>query len=282
MMPANGPLISVIVATYNAAGMLPRCMDSVFGQTYENCELIIMDGGSTDGTVEIIRANSDRVTYWESKPDRGVYHAWNKALKRANGDWVCFLGADDYFWSSDVLEKLVPHLEAAEERGVRVVYGQLAVLTSGNRVLEITGLPWQLVRGRFLKEMSLPHVGAMHHRSLFEDHGAFDESFRIAGDYELLLRELKDNGAHFAEGVIIAGMPLGGVSTDPRLQLADIREVARARRKNGVPGVSLPLLRRRIRAVIRAAIAKVIGLHLTNRFVDLYRVCTGKPRKWTA
>ena len=281
-MVGSPPRITVIVATFNAAQTLQRCLDSIAGQTYPNTELIVMDGASTDGTVEIIEANSDKVSYWESELDRGVYHAWNKALDHASGEWICFLGADDYFWQSDVLERLEPHLEKASAQRVRVVYGRVAVMTSKGKLLETAGKPWESVRKRFRQEMTIPHVGALHYRSLFEVHGRFDESFRIAGDYDLLLRELKSHAARFVSDVIVAGMQLGGLSSMPEFQLSDIREVAHARRKNGISGLSPRLWRRVIRAWIRLLVSKLVGSETTNRLVDLYRLGTGKPRKWTA
>ena len=91
------PLISIIVAVYNGEKTLQRCIDSVFSQTYPHKELIIIDGGSTDGTVDILQTNNDKITYWKSEPDNGIYQAWNKALDHAKSDWICFLGSDDYF-----------------------------------------------------------------------------------------------------------------------------------------------------------------------------------------
>ena len=96
------PKISIIVAVYNSKKTLQRCIDSVFSQTYPHKELIIIDGGSTDGTVDILRANNDKITYWKSEPDNGIYQAWNKALDHAKSDWICFLGADDYLWKPKV------------------------------------------------------------------------------------------------------------------------------------------------------------------------------------
>src|SRR3990170_1119466 len=100
------PLFTIIVATLNSAHRLPRCIASFAGQTYPRRELIVMDGGSTDGTVDIIRTQGPAVAYWESSPDRGIYHAWNKALAHAHGEWICFLGADDYFWSPTSLSRV--------------------------------------------------------------------------------------------------------------------------------------------------------------------------------
>ncbi len=86
-MKEQNPLISVIMAVYNGADSVRRCIDSVSAQTYQNRELIIIDGGSQDGTTDILKKNNDKITYWESKKDRGIYHAWNKALKHARGEW---------------------------------------------------------------------------------------------------------------------------------------------------------------------------------------------------
>jgi len=277
----NQPLISVIVAVFNAAKTLQRCIDSVMGQTYQHKELIIIDGGSTDGTVEILKANSDKITYWESKPDRGIYHAWNKALGRAEGEWICFLGGDDYFWQRNVLECVVPHLRQAAAVQVGVVYGRLAIVNAKGEILEMEGQPWEDSERRFQQEMAIPHVGTMHHQSLFARHGLFDESFRIAADYDFLLRELKSHRATFVPGLIIAGMQLGGGSSIPSQQFLAIREVARARRNNEITSLSPRLFKRLIRALVRLGISKVVGERATDLLVDCYRVGTGKPRKWT-
>ena len=91
----NHPTVSIIVATFNAEVTLERCLQSIFDQAATQWELMVVDGGSSDRTVESSGANSDRITYWHSKPDAGIYDAWNQALERARGDYVCFLGADD-------------------------------------------------------------------------------------------------------------------------------------------------------------------------------------------
>ena len=125
--PAN-PVVTVVVAVRNGARSLQRCIVSVAGQTLTAHELIVMDGGSSDGTVEILKANAEKIGYWESSPDRGIFHAWNKAVARARGDWICFLGADDYLWSPDTLEQFYPHLEGALPAH-KVVYGTVAVVS---------------------------------------------------------------------------------------------------------------------------------------------------------
>jgi glycosyltransferase involved in cell wall biosynthesis len=94
----SAPLISIIVAVFNGAKTLQQCIDSVILQTYPNRELIIIDGGSKDGTVDLLKANSKQISYWISEPDHGVYNAWNKGLSQAKGDRMIIFGMHRY-WS---------------------------------------------------------------------------------------------------------------------------------------------------------------------------------------
>src|SRR6202050_3332724 len=98
--------VSVIVAVLNRASTLQRCIDSVADQTHHALELILFDGGSKDGSREILEANTAKITHWQSGPDRGIPQAWNMALERATGEWICFLGADDRFATSSAIRTL--------------------------------------------------------------------------------------------------------------------------------------------------------------------------------
>lgn len=235
------PKISVVVAVFNGAATLSRCIKSIFSQTYLNKELIIIDGGSTDASVRIIQENSRHISYWESKPDRGIYHAWNKALSHAAGEWVCFIGSDDYIWEKDVLEKIVPSLEIAEKRNIRLVYGRLASIGKTGKAQAFLGAPWEKT-GLMTHQMP-PHPGMLHHTSVFRDRGGFDESFRIAADYELLLRELADRDAMFVADVVVAAIQFGGVSCHIKHLPQLIREDIRARKINKIKPVTVYTLK---------------------------------------
>ena len=236
------PLISVIVAVYNGAKTLQRCIDSVSDQTYPKKEIIIIDGGSTDGTVEIIRSNQDKITYWKSEPDSGIYNAWNKALDHVNGDWICFLGSDDYLWKSNVFEEITPHLIKAESQDIRMVYGQVARVTEDDEIGCVDGFSWEYTWRSIIIDgiCTFTHQGMFHHRSLFELYGKFDESFKIAGDYELLIRAFKDGGdAIFINGLIVAGMQTGGITSNC---IKLVRETAKARQNNLLNVITTPWL----------------------------------------
>ena len=239
---ASKPLISVIVAVYNGAKTLQRCIDSVSNQTYLNKDLIIIDGGSTDDTIDILTANNDKIAYWKSEPDNGIYHAWNKALGHASGDWILFLGSDDYLWKKSVFEEIIPHMIKAESQGIRMVYGQVARVTGDDEIGCVDGFSWEYTWRSIIIDgiCTFTHQGMFHHRSLFELYGKFDESFKIAGDYELLIRAFKEGGdAYFINGLIVTGMQIGGITSNCTKL---VKETAKARRNNRLRVITIPWL----------------------------------------
>lgn len=248
----GNPLLTIIVAVLNDKESLERCIESVNNQTYFHKELIIIDGGSMDGTVDILKNNDDKIAYWESEADKGIYHAWNKALDHAKGEWLCFAGADDYFYSIHTLENSVPHLNRAMTSGIKLVYGQVVRVDEAGQLVRILGKPWEKISWqiRYGMPLHLPHPGMMHHRSLFQEHGRFDQTFRIAGDYEFLLRELKHKKKKaLYTGFKTMGSQIGGLSNAN--QLATLKEARKARLKDGLPGFSWFWMAVYIRAVIR-------------------------------
>lgn len=276
------PLISVVIAVFNGVETLPRCLDSIRSQSYPNKELIVMDGGSTDGTISLLEARTEEIAYWETQPDRGIYHAWNKALARASGDWICFLGADDFFWDWDALASLAAHLPSAPS-AVRVVYGQVAVLSHSGKMVRQEGRSWPQSRAGLAWTLTLPHPGLLHHRSLFDDHGLFDETYRIVGDYELLLRELKPQGpsgeAVFVPRVTV-GFGHGGVSNSPRAMAAMLAEISRARVKHSLSRWALPS-KVRIKMLLTAWVYCAAGDDGFRRMADTLRRLRGKPPVWS-
>jgi len=275
------PLISVITATFNAARFLPDAIRSVRAQSYPNIEWIVIDGGSTDATVDLLKANEDVIDYWLSEPDRGIYSAWNKGLAQAKGEWICFLGADDYFWDAHALARMSGQLEKLPA-SVNVAYGKIMLVSADGLVIHAFGEPWENVRERFRQAMSIPHQGTMHRRSLFQRHGKFDESFRIAGDYELLLRELKSSDASFIPGIIIAAMRQGGgISSNPENSLLVLRESRRAQLKNGLRLPGLIWMMSVVRLYLRLLLWNILGERLARKALDLGRRAMGLPPFWT-
>jgi len=209
------PTVSVITAVFNRAAVLPRCIASVAAQDYPNVEHIVVDGGSTDGTVDVIRAHERSLGAWISEPDRGVYEAWNKGLALARGEWIAFLGADDQYRPDAVrryVQKAAAH-PAAEYISSRV---ELVYPSGGVRLI---GRPWNW--REFSCHMCVAHVGSFHRASLFRRVGNYDVGYRIVGDYELLLRA--GGGLHAAFlNAVTARMDAGGQS-DSTEALAETR-----------------------------------------------------------
>lgn len=274
------PLISIIIAVYNGDKTIQECIDSISQQSYPHKEIIIIDGGSKDGTVNLLKANSEKLNYWISEPDTGIYNAWNKGLAQANGDWICFLGADDFFWNTQVLEQMSEQLATLTSE-ILVAYGQIMLLNNESKPLYLVGEPWVKVKERFKHKMSIPHQAVMHRDSLFKLYGNFDESFSIVGDYELLLRELKAGNASFIPNIIVTGMRQGGISSNPKLSLVILREVRRAQVMHGqlLPGRIWILALMRV--YIRMFLWMILGENLTRKALDFGRRIMGLPVYWT-
>ena len=109
----TSPLFSIITITYNAERWLEQTILSVLSQSYAGIEYIVIDGGSTDGTVEIIRRYASGIAYWTSEPDKGIYDAMNKGLQRATGDYVWFINAGDTFYAANTMQQVATLLEGA-------------------------------------------------------------------------------------------------------------------------------------------------------------------------
>ena len=241
------PYISVIVAVYNAKSTLQRCIDSVLDQVSSNIELIIVDGASTDGTLDIIKVNEDKIAYWESKPDRGIYHAWNKALEHVHGEWILFLGADDYLWDNDVLDHLSIILDKQSPNHT-LVYSKVALVDAASKLLRVVGSDWEEAKRYANQEMVLPHQGLFHHVSIFNN-GWFDEDFRIAGDFDLVLRALQTTEPYFASEFIVTAMTMGGVSNSVVGTFKCLNEFAKARKKHDIATDYFKLLKSYTRGV---------------------------------
>jgi glycosyltransferase involved in cell wall biosynthesis len=181
--------VSIITAVFNNKSCIEACMQSVLGQTYRNIEYIVIDGGSTDGTLELIKRYGDRISKWTSGPDNGIYDALNNGLGLATGDVIGFLHADDIYANDRVIEKVALELE---KRKVDSCYGDLLYVDSDN--------PEKVIRywraspyrpGLFERGWMPPHPTFFVRKKVYEKYGCFNTEFRIAADYELMLRFLE-------------------------------------------------------------------------------------------
>ncbi len=185
------PLITVITITYNAAATLRPTMESVTNQTFDDFEYLLIDGASTDDTVNITRDFSIPQMRIYSEPDRGLYNAMNKGLRRASGEYVIFLNAGDSFAGSDTLQQYADAIAAAPARP-GMVYGQTLIVDSnrcplGERHLQA---PEKLTFKSFANGMEVCHQAMCVRRDLAPD---FDEKYRFSADYDWSVKVLKQS-----------------------------------------------------------------------------------------
>lgn len=178
--------ITVVTAVYNAEDTIVSAIESVLNQSYSNVETIVIDGGSTDGTAEILEAYRDRVSLYISEPDNGIYDALNKGIKYATGDIVGFLHADDLYDSEEILSRVAEAFSVPE---IDAVYGDLVYVNQSEpgKVIRY----WQAgsySRRKLKHGWMPPHPTFYVRRGVYDRVGGFDVSFRIAADYDCMLR----------------------------------------------------------------------------------------------
>ncbi len=222
------PLISVITVCYNAVNTIEECIQSVFAQDFADVEYVIIDGGSVDGTVEVIRKHECLLSYWHSRPDRGIGHAFNIGLERSRGQWILFLNADDYFCRNDALKILA---RKTDSTNTEVIYGRVQRVSRDSHPKPVRRpVGWPYAPWKFLLRDVIPHPAAITSRSYFQRVGPFSEDFRIVIDYELYLRSFKTLRTIFVPEVL-THMRVGGISQD---SASTLDEMFQAQRRNGV------------------------------------------------
>ena len=172
------PLITVITPVFNGGRDLESSILSVLSQKFDYVEYVIIDGGSTDGTLEVVRRYETSIDYWVSEPDKGIYDAMNKGVHLATGRWLCFLGSDDTL--CDSLETVVQFLE-----NDRTVYYGNVFMTGLQRVYDGAFGAWKLSRRNICQQ------AIFYPRSLFDSY-LFDLRYRLLADWELNLRSYSD------------------------------------------------------------------------------------------
>jgi len=176
--------LSIITVNLNNRNGLKKTIDSVVSQTFKDFEWIVIDGGSTDGSRELIEKYSEYFTYWCSEPDKGIYNAMNKGVIKAKGEYLLFLNSGDSLYEDSTLKKVSKVLDGD------VVYGD-ALFGEQGRHSEITSYP-QTMSIRFLYYNALCHQSTFFKRSLFDDQ-QYDENFKLVSDWDFTVRLLFEN-----------------------------------------------------------------------------------------
>lgn len=207
-------MFTIITACYNSEKTIKTTIESLLHQTITNFEYIIVDGDSKDNTVTIIKSYTSKfqekgiVLKWISEKDSGIYDAWNKGVSLASGDWVSFLGSDDYY-VTNALENYYKAIDSNKNCEFDYVHSNVKLM-NGEKIVKIITAKWSWKK--FRRYMDFAHVGSFHNIKYFKKYGLFDSSYKIAGDYEFLLRAKKSLKV-LKVNELTAIMSVGGVST---------------------------------------------------------------------
>lgn len=172
--------ISIITVAYNNKFGLEETIKSVISQSFKNIEFIIIDGGSADGSKELLESYSSQITNWISEPDKGIYNAMNKGIAKATGDYLIFMNSGDRFSSEGILEKIAPFFGNED-----IVYGN-AYYELENRKKYEYKIPPKITIGSLLKE-PICHQSAFFKKELFTKFGMYDERNKIASDWTFMM-----------------------------------------------------------------------------------------------
>lgn len=246
------PLFSIVTVARNAAETIDKVIQSVAEQDLRDFEWIVIDGASTDGTVEKLTAHCNAMTFFVSEPDRGIYDAMNKGIAASRGEWVFFLNADDRFADPKVLSDVAARLSSIQD-DVGLVYGDV-IYTNGSRSWQ-RSFHW--VSRRKLLHGDLCHQAVFARRRLFSSHGLFDATLRINADYDWLLRIFRDNVPTLHLERDIAVFFQGGAHTrDPEFQRRERHDVRMryCRRGTAVVGQFALRLELKIRRMLGQAV----------------------------
>lgn len=201
----NSPKISIITVVFNGEKYLEETMQSVINQTYKNIEYIIVDGGSTDGTLNIVRKYEDKISYWISEPDDGIFDAMNKGAESATGEYIYYLNAGDTFYSNDILLGVANHISTDKDSSHTLLVGNVLLTHNGK------DLRFATVAG-----INLPHQGAFVKMEMVKKY-KFNSKLKIYGDGDLWYR-MKEGGEFVSIQIsdTICKFPLDGVGSSPK------------------------------------------------------------------
>ncbi len=206
----NTPTLSIITIYYNIKDEIERTCESIINQSWQGFEWIVVDGGSTDGTLDVLEKYKNRINIFISEKDNGVYNAMNKGIKRATGEWLNFMNGGDCFAANDVLEKVF----VGRKYNADVLYGNV-------RIKELDGA--SVIRKytdqldiKYFQNNTICHQASFIRRCLFDKYGMYDEHYRFASDWEKFIVFCKENCCFKYLNFLIANFYRGGISDDWR------------------------------------------------------------------
>lgn len=276
------PLITIITSTYNAEKSLPWTIRSIREQSYPNIQWIIADGGSKDGTVELLKQNEDCIDLWFSEKDNGIYDAWNKASKHIDGDWVLFVGAGDELSSNTALNQIAPFLLKAFPEH-ELVFGNAIYISQSNRTLiEKKNRSWSEMKGQwvFFRPEIPDHATIFQHRSLFTAEQPFNTSYKIAGDTEFLLKSLIKKEPLYCD-IDVSTILYGGLSSSLNNYFKMYNEIKKINKELRINPPIGHWLITMIKLVLKVLFFNCFPKKTAYTVLDFFRVTQGLQKRWS-
>jgi glycosyltransferase involved in cell wall biosynthesis len=203
--------LSIITVNFNNLDGLKRTIESVVNQTWQEFEYIVIDGGSTDGSVRYIESKSEKIDYWINEKDNGVYNAMNKGIAKAKGDYLLFLNSGDHLYNDDVLQNCNELLIEKD-----LIYFNLNIVDQN--VSWIRKYTDNLLFSYFAQD-TLPHPATFIKKILFDKVGLFDENLKIVSDWKFFIQSIcKFNSSYLRIDQTLSTFYLDGLSSDPTNQ----------------------------------------------------------------
>jgi glycosyltransferase involved in cell wall biosynthesis len=223
----RSPLVSVVMATYNAANALELTIKSILKQNFKSYEIVVIDGASKDRTVLLLQSMDQQVVRWMSEPDKGIYDAFNKACRLVRGEWILFMGAGDLLKDDMVLARFAS-AAAQVDNGTEIIYGRVQVTDLDYNNVELLNQPWSEMVGRWRggRPMIPHHQGVFHRHRILSGQNPFDTTYRVAADSKIVFRSLTRVPPIFMDSVVALATE-GGLSTSFRNFLTIATEIIR-------------------------------------------------------
>lgn len=214
------PLITVVTVVYNGAESLEQTITSVINQTYDNIEYIIIDGASSDSTLDIIQKYEDKIDYWQSEPDKGIYDAMNKGIRLATGEYISLLNSGDWY-EKYTIERIVDAIK--KEPNIDIFYGMMRIYTEDKKFLWMYGYSHN-----YLDKAMISHPTSFVKKSIYEKY-KYNIEYKSAADYDLFLTFYQNHFSFYFLENVLGNYILGGMSDS----LIGKKETVRVQFKHG-------------------------------------------------
>jgi glycosyltransferase involved in cell wall biosynthesis len=256
------PLVSIVTVVFNGAKVLEGTMQSVLRQTYDNIEYIVIDGGSTDDTRNIIQKYENAIDQWVSEPDRGIYDAMNKGISLASGEWINFMNAGDTFYQTNTIESIFKRYDPAAD----VLFGAQEVVYPDRFTVVKKARPlcdaW---KGNICWHQS------MFIKTAIMKNRPFDLSYKICADFDLLLYVFRNNHIFYDSGQTVARILLGGYS-DSNLLSANNEKWRISKKHQNTIRVNLYFITLQVKTACSLILKRIFPRALTNAIISyLYK-----------